>query len=69
MSRNVHLWVTIGIVGLLVLFILQNVVTVELTFLFWTISLPRAILLAIVFGIGVLVGWILKSLRHPGRSG
>ena len=67
MPRNIHLWLTGGIVGLLVVFILQNVATVDLTLLFWTISLPRAILLAIVFAIGVLVGWILKTMRHPKR--
>lgn len=62
MSKDIRLWVTIGILGLLVLFSLQNIVDVEVTFLFWTITLPRAILLFVVFVIGVLAGWILKSL-------
>ena len=69
MSKDIRVWVTIGVIGLLALFTLQNVVTVEVTFLFWTIMLPRAILLFFVFAVGVLVGWILKSAhshsQHP----
>ena len=66
MYRDIRVWVTIGILGLVVLFTLQNVVTVEVTFLFWTVKLPRAILLFVVLAIGILLGWILKSVhRHP----
>ncbi len=66
MSRDIRIWLTIGILGLVVLFTLQNVVTVEVSFLFWTVKLPRAILLFVVLAIGILLGWILKSVhRHP----
>lgn len=69
MSRDIRVWVTIAILGLLTLFTLQNVVTVEVTFLFWTLTLPRAILLFLVFAAGVLVGWILKSAHgHPRHT-
>lgn len=68
MSKDIRVWVTIGIIGLLALFTLQNVVTVEVTFLFWTITLPRAILLFLVFATGVLVGWILKSAHGNSQQ-
>ena len=67
MSKDIRLWVTIGILGLVAVFTLQNIVTVDVTFLFWTIELPRAILLFFVFALGVLLGWILKSTRGPAR--
>jgi len=70
MSRKIRLWITIGILGLVVLFIVQNIVTTQVIFLFWTLELPRAILLFLVFALGVLVGWILTSThaatRRPG---
>ena len=48
----------IVIVGLIVLFTAQNVATVEVSFLAWSISLPRAVLLFLVFSGGVVTGLI-----------
>jgi len=48
----------IVIVGLVVLFTVQNVATVEVSFLAWSISLPRAVLLFLVFVGGVVAGLI-----------
>lgn len=61
MRRNIRLWVTIGILGLVVLFTLQNIVTVQVTFFIWTMELPRAVLVFVVFAMGMLSGWVLKS--------
>lgn len=44
------------IVGFIVLFTVQNVATVEVSFLAWSISMPRAVLLFLVFGGGVVTG-------------
>jgi uncharacterized integral membrane protein len=44
-------------------FALQNVATVELTFLLWSFSLPRAIMVLVVLAVGFIVGWLLRSLR------
>lgn len=63
--KDFRFWFTVAVVGLLVVFTLQNVVDVRVTFLFWTIELPQAILLFAVFIVGMLTGWILKSVRHP----
>lgn len=69
MSEQLRLWATILIVGLLALFTFQNLVTVEVTFLFWAVQLPRAILVFVVFAFGALLGWILCSARrHRRRS-
>jgi uncharacterized integral membrane protein len=47
---------------LMLLFILQNMEIVEITFLFWTLSISRALMVFVIFIIGVLSGIILKSL-------
>ena len=67
MFEHLHRWLTIAIVALLVLFAFQNLVTVEVTFLFWAVQMPRAILVFVVFGLGVLLGWILSSARRHRR--
>lgn len=69
MSERLRLWLTVAIVALLVIFTFQNLVTVEVTFLFWAIQMPRAILVFVVFVIGALLGWIIGSARrHRRRS-
>jgi uncharacterized integral membrane protein len=51
--------------GLALLFIIQNVAVVEIQFLFWSARLPRSLLIALVLGTGILIGWFLHSLlRH-----
>ena len=53
----------LGIVlaGIAVLFIIQNVAVVELTFLFWTLSMSRALLMFLILTIGIILGWLLRS--------
>lgn len=48
-------------VGTVVVFVIQNIAVVEVQFLFWSISMTRSLLLLIVFGVGMLLGWLLKS--------
>jgi len=47
--------------GLTVLFIVQNVATVEVRFLFWGLSMSLALFVFLLFAIGVIVGWLLHS--------
>jgi len=51
--------ISIVIIGLIVLFTVQNVTTVEVSFLVWSISMPRAVLLFLVFGGGLVTGLML----------
>lgn len=49
--------VVVGLAVLLALvLILQNMASVETRLLFATVTMPRALLLAVVFGLGVLTG-------------
>lgn len=44
--------------------VLQNMATVGISFLFWDFAMPRAILIALMLVIGLLIGLILKSNRE-----
>jgi putative membrane protein len=53
------------LVGLAVLFIIQNVATVEIQFLFWATQMPRSLLMFLLLAIGVIIGWFLHSyIKH-----
>jgi uncharacterized integral membrane protein len=52
------------IIGILVIiFMVQNVDVVDISFLAWTMHLPRAIMILIVFVLGIGVGYVARGLR------
>ena len=42
-------------------FIIQNVTSVDLTFLFWTLSMSRALLMFLILSLGFILGWLLHG--------
>jgi lipopolysaccharide assembly protein A len=44
------------------IFAVQNFATVEIQFLFWSFSLPRALMILILLGIGFIIGLLFYSL-------
>ena len=53
------------ILGIFILiFIFQNTTVVDIQLLFWRISMSRALVVLIVFAVGMILGWILCSVRH-----
>ncbi|MEJ2220153.1 MAG: LapA family protein [Desulfobacterales bacterium] len=56
MIRNI---VFICLIGLVIIFVLQNTQVVEVRFLFWTISMSRALILFATLAIGLIAGWLL----------
>lgn len=58
---NAKLIVGIILAGMAVLFIFQNVMPVELTFLFWTLSMSRALLMFLILSVGIILGWLLHG--------
>ena len=52
---------------LLVIFALQNIAIVELNFLFWSVDLPRSMLLFVVLLVGFSIGWTLNAVLEIGR--
>lgn len=71
MFNNARPVLLIVLIGIGVVFAIQNVREVEVQFLLWSFALPRAILILAVLALGMLIGWILHSVharrrREPG---
>ena len=58
---NFKLILSLVMAGMAVLFIIQNVTVVELRFLFWTLSMSRALFMSLILSTGIIMGWLLHS--------
>ena len=65
---NAKLIICLALAGLAVIFIIQNVTVIDIRFLFWTLSMSRALLMFFVLAIGVVIGWSLHSLSVSQRE-
>lgn len=52
-----------------VIFTLQNTEMISIRFLFWQFSLSRALMLFLVLGVGILLGFLLGTYRGNGYGG
>jgi lipopolysaccharide assembly protein A len=58
---NLKLVLGIILAGMAAVFIIQNVSSVDLTFLFWTLSMSRALLMLLILSLGFILGWLLHG--------
>lgn len=65
--NNAKLIISLVLGLLAIIVIVQNTATVETHILWFTISMPRAVLLAVTFALGVLSG-ILFSMRRSKQE-
>lgn len=65
---NSRLILVLILVGLVVLFIIQNVVVVEIRFLFWSIEVSRSLLIFLLLAVGIIVGWLLHEYMSHKKS-
>ena len=63
---NLKLILIFSLIALGAIFIVQNVEIVELSFLFWTISMSRALMFVFLLIIGIVIGWLLHG--HMSRT-
>ena len=61
MIRNI---IFVILVALVLTFVVQNMVVVEVNFLAWTVSMPRALMIFGTLIIGIFAGWLLNIPRH-----
>lgn len=56
----------LGIIGIVfvVIITLQNAQVVSINFLFWRVQMSRIILILATLVIGILLGYILKTIRR-----
>lgn len=66
MVRNV---IFIVLIGLMVVFVLQNIQTVEVKFLVWQLTASRALVLLLTFGAGLVAGWLLSIPQRKKSPG
>lgn len=70
---HLKLVLSLILMGLTVLFVVQNVTVVEISFLFWSFAMSRALLIFLVMAIGIVIGWLLHSYfahhRKQTRNG
>lgn len=60
-QMNFKLIAIIILVSIAAIFLVQNVAAVEVTFLFWSISMSRALLIFFTLIIGFILGWSLHG--------
>jgi uncharacterized integral membrane protein len=58
MVRNI---VFVILVALVLVFVIQNMKVVEVNFLAWTVSMPRALMIFGTLVIGIVGGWLVRS--------
>ena len=56
------------LVVLVLIIVVQNTQVVEFQFLFWTISMSRALMLFGTLAIGIFAGWLLTFPRHKKQK-
>jgi uncharacterized integral membrane protein len=56
-------WVAGGLLAFfIVVFIFQNTDVVTLRFLAWNVTMSRVLLFALILGVGMVLGWLLRSV-------
>jgi uncharacterized integral membrane protein len=61
-NKNLIKIITISVLAVILLIVLiQNSSAVEFRFLFWAFTVSRYLLLFLLFTIGFIIGWLLKS--------
>lgn len=65
---NIKLIISLALLGLTVLFTLQNTAVVDLRFFFWSLSMSRALMVYCVLAVGLVAGWMLASWSYHQKS-
>jgi uncharacterized integral membrane protein len=58
---HIKLVFSLILAGLAVLFVIQNVAVVEISFMIWTVSMSRSLLIFFLLAIGIIIGWLMHS--------
>ncbi len=65
--HKVRLYVALVLGGLIGVFALQNVSSVDVTFIFWTFQLRLIVVIIISVVIGLIIGWFYGHGGRPAR--
>ena len=59
--KTIRHWALAVLLGIVLIFALQNIATVEVQFLFWSFKASRFLIVITSCLIGVVIGWMLKA--------
>lgn len=65
---KLKLALSVVLIGLVMVFTLQNTAVVEVRFLLWTLSMSLVLLIFGLLVIGVLLGWLFATLGRRSNS-
>ena len=60
--------ISLLLVIVVLIFSIQNIAAVEIQFLLWHFSIPRAMLIVILLGVGFVIGMLFHSLVFHRRK-
>ena len=66
--RELKLVLGVLLLGLVVVFAIQNAEELQVNFLFWTLTMRRALVLFSVLVVGIILGWALHSVSESRRE-
>jgi putative membrane protein len=61
-------FLTMLLLMMVAVFVIQNTTVVEIQFLFWNVSMSRALLILAVLAIGMVLGWLLRGYLFLRRK-
>lgn len=67
MSGLIRTGLLIVITVTVTVFFIQNLATTEVAFLTWSISAPRAVVFALIFALGWVVGYLVHAFTPRGQ--
>ena len=62
--HNIKIVLAVILGGLLVLFAIQNMAEVELTFIVWSFQSRRFVVIGVSVLVGLVIGWVLGRVRR-----
>lgn len=65
--RSVKIIISLLLIIAVLVFALQNLAAVEIQFLVWNFSIPRALLIATLLGTGFIIGMLFYNLAFRRR--
>jgi lipopolysaccharide assembly protein A len=65
---NFKIAIVVILVSIVLIFLAQNIQVVTVSFLFWEMSMSRAVLIFFTLLIGFVIGWFLNSYLSYRRD-
>ncbi|MEQ1617760.1 MAG: hypothetical protein ABL883_05400 [Terricaulis sp.] len=60
--------ILVGLIALVALvFLVQNLATIEVAFLTWSFAAPRALVFVLLFAVGLIAGYLVHAVRMQVR--